>query len=493
MGMFTRLISFALILLSHALSVAGSRDDIGYFWHVSDFHVDKQYEAGGSRDLYCHPGTNDSTGDDTGPYGDFFCDTPQLLARSAVEAMERIKPEVDFVLWTGDNVAHGKWPTWTDVYSQTHWIGSLLWHKIGQNRTLIVPTLGNHDWVPANAMGSMDATPYRGFLRSSGFNQLLPEETWGAFERGGYYSLQLSKNIRLVCLNTVLWYTLNKGVRSSSRGDPQLKWLREQLHDAQRQGQKVFISGHIGPGFFIRTLPGETARILFFDDINDGYQDLIGDYKDVVAGQFFGHQHANAFVLLSDKAGNSHPLYKFTSVSSNPSLRLYSYRRSNGMLLDYTIYYLDLQDANMAASSKRVPRWERLFSSKDDFGLQDLSTASMVELAQRISRSPDLLSRYISYSTSLRDAGPCDGVCRETMLCAIMASRRESHAACLGRGAKGHSAHGLPMKDGTEPLPTIRDVIVGLSVSASVVAGIVLLALAKRARMMQGPRYGRFL
>ncbi|KAL1438748.1 hypothetical protein MTO96_047677 [Rhipicephalus appendiculatus] len=72
------------------------RDDIGYFWHVSDFHVDRQYEAGGSRDLYCHRDANDSTVDNTGPYGDFLCDTPELLARSAVEAMERIKPEVDF-------------------------------------------------------------------------------------------------------------------------------------------------------------------------------------------------------------------------------------------------------------------------------------------------------------------------------------------------------------------------------------------------------------
>ncbi|XP_075730400.1 cyclic GMP-AMP phosphodiesterase SMPDL3A, partial [Rhipicephalus microplus] len=365
----------------------------GYFWHVSDFHVDKQYEAGGSRDLFCHRDVNASTMDNTGPYGDFSCDTPELLAQSAIEVMERIKSEVDFVLWTGDNVAHGKWPTWTDVYSHTHWIASLLWHKMGRNQSLIVPTLGNRDWVPANAMRSMDAAAYRGFIISGGFKQLLPEEVWGDFERGGYYSLQLSKNIRLVCLNTVLWYTLNNGGRSRSRGDPQLEWLREQLHDAQRHGQKVlylaekvFISGHIGPGFFLRSLPGEPANILFFDDVNDGYQDLISDYKDVVAGQFFGHQHEHAFVLLSDKAaicsellfflenrgltnagtpvscahltgsvtpyGSSHPLHKFTSVSVNPSLRLYSYRRSNGMLLDYTVYYLDLQKANMAAASK---------------------------------------------------------------------------------------------------------------------------------------------
>ncbi|XP_075526825.1 acid sphingomyelinase-like phosphodiesterase 3b [Dermacentor variabilis] len=507
-GLFQRLSAFTLILLVSALSEAGSQDGIGYFWHVTDFHVDKEYSAGGSRVLSCHRGANDSVVDNTGPYGDFLCDAPVLLAQSAVEAMEQIKAEVDFVLWTGDNLAHGKGLTWTEVYSLTRWITTLLRHKMGQNQTIIVPTLGNHDWVPANAVESMNATPYRGFISEAGFNQLLPEEAWGAFERGGYYSLPLSKNIRLVCLNSVLWYTMNKGGRTRSSDDEQLKWLRKELHDAQRLGQKVFISGHIGPGFFSRSLPNAEARISFFDDINDGYQDLIGNYKDVVTGQFFGHQHTNAFVLISDKAGtpvssahltgsvtpygSGHPVYKSISVPTNPSLRLYSYRRSSGELLDYSVYYLDLQNANMAASFKRLPRWERLYSARNDLGVPDLSTASMVELAQRISRSPDLLSRYISYSSSLKDVGPCDGACRQTMLCAILASRRAYHVACLARGTKGHYARGLPMNDSTEPLPTIRDVIVGLSISVSVVAGIILLALAKRSRMMQGPRYGRF-
>lgn len=83
-----------------------------------------------------------------------------------------------------DNLARGKGLTWTEVYSLTRWITTLLRRKMGQNQTIIVPTLGNHDWVPANAVESMNATPYRGFISEAGFNQLLPEEAWGAFERG---------------------------------------------------------------------------------------------------------------------------------------------------------------------------------------------------------------------------------------------------------------------------------------------------------------------
>ncbi|KAL1438749.1 hypothetical protein MTO96_047678 [Rhipicephalus appendiculatus] len=213
-------------------------------------------------------------------------------------------------------------------------------------------------------MESVDSTSYRGFITSAGFNQLLPEKTWGVFEHGGYYSLQLSKNIRLVCLNTVLWYTLNEVVRSSPRSDPQLKWLREQLHDAHSDRDR---------------------RCSFLD--TSGRASFSGPF--LVRQPAFCTPVSSVHLTGSvTPYGSGHPLHKFTSVSANPSLRLYSYRRSNGMLLDYTVYYLDLQKANMAATSKQLPRWERLYSTKDDFGLQDLSTTSMVELAQRISRSP---------------------------------------------------------------------------------------------------------
>ncbi|KAK8769693.1 hypothetical protein V5799_013841 [Amblyomma americanum] len=140
---------------------------------------------------------------------------------------------------------------------------------------------------------------------------------------------------------------------------------------------------------------------------------------------------------------------------------------------------------------QKEPEWERLYSASHDFGQADLSTASVVELAHRIARSPDLLSRYISLSSSLKDVGPCDSACRQTMLCAILASRKDSHAACMAEGGKLH-AHSIQQSGHEEATTTVRDVLVGMSVSVVIVAGIVLLVRAKRAHMMQGPRYGRF-
>ncbi|XP_037582505.1 acid sphingomyelinase-like phosphodiesterase 3b [Dermacentor silvarum] len=496
----------ALVRLASTVYVTSPHDDIGYFWHVTDFHVDKDYSTRGSRDLSCHRDANRTTLDDIGAYGDFLCDAPKLLAQSAVEAMERIHPTTDFILWTGDNLPHVSGITWADMFNETRWIGDLLWRWARRHRSFVVPTLGNHDWVPANAMESKNATLYRGFLIHAGFNQLLPEDAWATFEQGGYYSRQLSKNIRLVCLNSVLWYSSNKGERPGP-SDPQMAWLRDQLHDAQHQGQKVFISGHIGPGYFSRSLVGQPASVVFFEDINDRYQDLIAQYKDIVAGQFFGHQHMNAFVLLSDKNGSpvssmhlagsvtpwgsKDPVYRSLSEPTNPCVRLYTYRRSTGELLDYSVYYLNLDKANAAAASQQQPEWEFLYSASKDFGQRDLSTDSMVELAHRLTASPELLSRYINLSSALKDTGPCDASCRKTMLCAVLGSRHDSHAACISQ--KGTVlAHTVQLDGHSEATTTVRDVLVGLSVSLVIVVGIVLVVRAKRARMMQGPRYGRF-
>ncbi|KAH6922789.1 hypothetical protein HPB50_019080 [Hyalomma asiaticum] len=372
----------ALVRLASTVYVTRPQDDIGYFWHVTDFHVDKDYTTRGSRDLSCHLDANRTILDNIGAYGDFVCDAPKLLAQSAVEAMERIHPTPDFVLWTG--------------------------------------------------------------------------------------LVKLAERFRAVPIFT------------------------------------VFISGHVGPGYYSRSLVGQRATVVFFDDMNERYQDLIAQYKDVVAGQFFGHQHMNAFVILSDKNGNSmhlagsvtpwgskDPVYRTLSEPTNPSVRLYTYRRSTGELLDYSVYYLDLDKANAAAASQQQAEWEFLYSASKEFGQQDLSTESMVELAHRLTSSPELLSRYINLTSALKDTGPCDATCRQTMLCAILGSRRDSHTACISQESKVHT-HAVQMEGHGEATTTVRDVLVGLSVSVVIVVGIVLVVRAKRARMMQGPRYGRF-
>jgi sphingomyelin phosphodiesterase acid-like 3 len=65
----------------------------GYFWHVTDFHWDYSY---GRQNISCEKDVKSR-----GVFGNYRCDAPWTLVVSSVNGMKLLKPEVDFVLWTG--------------------------------------------------------------------------------------------------------------------------------------------------------------------------------------------------------------------------------------------------------------------------------------------------------------------------------------------------------------------------------------------------------
>ena len=72
----------------------------GYFWQVSDFHYDANYSVNGDPNKMCHKSSHNST-KNIGNYGNYLCDAPWKLITSAIEAMYRIHPNPDSILWTG--------------------------------------------------------------------------------------------------------------------------------------------------------------------------------------------------------------------------------------------------------------------------------------------------------------------------------------------------------------------------------------------------------
>ena len=67
--------------------------DGGSFWHISDLHLDYKYVTGGNASDNCHPksdNTSSSDSDSAKDFGDYRCDSPQLLVESALSAMQTI-------------------------------------------------------------------------------------------------------------------------------------------------------------------------------------------------------------------------------------------------------------------------------------------------------------------------------------------------------------------------------------------------------------------
>ncbi len=81
-------------------------------------------------------------------YGNFRCDAPWVLVKSAISAMRDFEPDPDIILWTGDSSAHGT-PSEVDfdyVLSAERTLSTYL-RKYFPN-ALILPVLGNHDSSP---------------------------------------------------------------------------------------------------------------------------------------------------------------------------------------------------------------------------------------------------------------------------------------------------------------------------------------------------------
>ena len=62
------------------------------FIHVSDFHIDPEYLNHNS----CK-----GVPEGNKPYGDYLCDSPKILVKSAIKFMQKKFPNPDFILWTG--------------------------------------------------------------------------------------------------------------------------------------------------------------------------------------------------------------------------------------------------------------------------------------------------------------------------------------------------------------------------------------------------------
>lgn len=74
---------------------------VGYFWVLSDAHVDLFYRLDGDPASYCHNQSLNHTKKNLGKFGHYSCNPPIRLLLSAISASKKIDPNVDFLIWLG--------------------------------------------------------------------------------------------------------------------------------------------------------------------------------------------------------------------------------------------------------------------------------------------------------------------------------------------------------------------------------------------------------
>jgi sphingomyelin phosphodiesterase len=101
--------------------------------------------------------------------------------------------------------------------------------------------------------------------------------------------------------------------------------------------------------------------------------------------------------------------------------------------LEVESFYYNLTAANLNPSPSGKPEWQTLYSLKKDFGLADLSPASLNGLTTRLAQEPELLKKHWSNTVKLGDKSleqGCNKACKKFILCDIVINEMEDNRKC---------------------------------------------------------------
>jgi len=413
---------FIVFGLLSVLSVA----KIDYFWHITDTHVQSDYKVGSNTKKGCYEGTGNA-----GKFGDYGCRPPYIVEWSGMAEMPtRIPdecPNTDplFVLWTGDSVAKrdGRYSKEAIEYNFKNITEAFTkLHSLYQGKVPIYPIIGNHDAYPQHQLPGHEYWVYSELADL--WEPFIGKDAADSFKKSGYYTVNVNKKLRLIALNTVLYYTPNN-MTSTSDKDPggQIAWLEKTLKAAKNADEVVFIAGHIP----IRGSSGS-----FRKEYVDYFLNAMKNYQSIIKGSFWGHHHVDTFQLVGDSTTNAHVGHLGGSISTqndrNPTIRRYLLDTSKDYkLLSWRTFYMDLPEVNKAGK----PKWGTLFDSKKDYGLEDLTPSSIVSFMKKLENDDKLFETVWKHRYGGGPISECKGSCKKDFICSVLHTDHKEYEKCI--------------------------------------------------------------
>ncbi len=254
-------------------------------------------------------------------------DTPPALLLSALAAMKVQQPGARFVMVSGDLVVHNfscRYHTLFPTSSPSDYQAFVLKtvsYVVAELRGMfpgmpVYVALGNND----SGCGDYQFDPESHFFAKAGRILALGLPAGGRnaaaqeFASEGNYHVTMAapmENTRLVVLNDTLFspnYKTCSGERDHKGAAAEVLWLKGQLEQARRLGERVWVMGHIPPGI------DPFSTIKQFKDIcagsdpvkfmsTDEIPNLMVEYADVVKLGVFAHTHMDEVRLLRPSGG----------------------------------------------------------------------------------------------------------------------------------------------------------------------------------------------
>jgi len=342
-------------------------------------------------------------------------DTSYPLLASSIGAMRAHTAGADFVLMSGDLLAHSfdcKYHTLfphAQPAQYSSFVEKAIRFVMAQLESAapgvpVYATLGNND----SDCGDYKGDAHSAFLRSTAqaMTRTFPRrERPGAiqsFSANGSYSVVLPapmQTTRLIVVDDVFLsakHTTCGGKRDSAGQREVLAWLTGQLDEARAAKQKVWMMGHIPPGIdafstlaHISGACGHRPTML----LSSGQlADALAGAADVITLGIFGHTHEDEMQFLKEDAVSGHGTAgddpRGVPVKIVPSIS-----PVNGNEPSFTVAQVDpatatLFDYQVIAGGKGKP-WAQTYDFAQAYGVDSFSTASVAGLVEKFAADPN--------------------------------------------------------------------------------------------------------
>ncbi len=335
-------------------------------------------------------------------------DSSYALFASSLRAMQIHAAGAKFVTVSGDLLSHNFSCKYSTLFPQPApsayraFVEKTLDYVLGELRGVfpgvpVFAALGNND----SDCDDYRLDPHSSFLADiakrvvAGYSSSASKAALETFTAGGYYSAALPaplRHARLLVLDDIFMsnhYQTCGGKSDSTAARLQISWLRQQLALARRNGEKVWVMGHIPLGIdpystlskMKSVCDGKSAETFLS---SDELAITLTEFGDVIQLAIFAHTHMDELRLLKPPPDASHPATRpgvaikmVPSISpingNSPSFTVARIDPSSAVMSDYEVISVSNQSGADIA-------WTEEYDFADTYHQPAFSASSLEKL-----------------------------------------------------------------------------------------------------------------
>lgn len=376
----------------------------------------------------------------------YYRDTNYALFKSLLIELQRLANQQNpqFMLVLGDFLDHNlqkNYKKFSQNKSKSDYDAFIkktmqfLTYKLNQTfpKINIYPILGNVDTygndysvVPYGDLLHDLTSIWRSFIKDEVNKNYFIKE----FKIGGYYSVDINKEKKIIVLNTVLFSprSQNDAVKQAARA--QLDWLKMQLTLARQNHQSVLIACHIPVGIDIylsSTMPYKIIKNFWVAKYTNAFLKIMKEYSDCIIGVLPGHVHLDLFQFTIEGRDNSViPMIFTPSISpifgNNPAIKIFKYENTSFSLQSFERYYKPL--SNSFSDWRKGNRFNGIYQTKCKY-------CYLSEVVQHLIMNNYLLDLFIKYYSGILDLESDENSNFSYYWCSLYSNDIRTYKSCI--------------------------------------------------------------